>query len=155
MPTSVATLPDPRREAGFTLVELLVVLAVMGLLAGIAVWRWPAGDERARTDAVALASRIAAARDQAILSGRPLALEVDQTGYRFEARSGGRWQPATDASLRERRWSGNVRPALPSPRVRLRFDSVGLPDSALSITLQGRQSRSTVEILADGEIKVG
>lgn len=145
---------DRRHQAGFTLVELMVVLAVMGLLAGVAVWRWPAGDGQVRADAVALSSRIAAARDQAILSGRPLALELDSAGYRFVARGAEGWQPVAEPALRERRWSNGVRPGNGAAIARLGFDSVGLPDRALDLTLVGARASATVEIAADGEVSI-
>jgi general secretion pathway protein H len=132
----------------------MVVLAVMGLLAGVAVWRWPAGDGRVRSDAVALSSRIAAARDQAIVSGRPLALEVDAAGYRFVQRGEQGWQPVAEPALRERQWSRGVRPAGSEANARLGFDSVGLPDRALDLTLAGSKASAVVEIAADGEVSI-
>jgi general secretion pathway protein H len=132
----------------------MVVLAVMGLLAGVAVWRWPEGSGRVRSDAMALSSRIAAARDQAILSGRPLALEVDAAGYRFVQRGDEGWQPVTEPALRERRWSRGVSLGGAEVNARLGFDSVGLPDRALDLTLTGSNARAVVEIAADGEVGI-
>jgi general secretion pathway protein H len=155
MPISVEpSSPDCRREAGFTLVELMVVLAVMGLLAGLAVWRWPEGSGRVRSDAVALSSRIAAARDQAILSGRAIALEVDASGYRFVQRGDNGWQAVTEPALRERRWSRGVSLGGTEVNARLGFDSVGLPDRAMDLTLTGSNARAVVEIAADGEVGI-
>jgi general secretion pathway protein H len=132
----------------------MVVLAVMGLLAGVAVWRWPEGSGRVRADAVALSSRVAAARDQAILSGRPLALEIDAAGYRFVERGEQGWQPVAEPALRERNWSRGVRPAGTAASARLSFDSVGLPDRALDLRLAGPNASAVMEIAADGEVTI-
>lgn len=148
------TPPDRQPQAGFTLIELLVVLAVMALLAGVAIWRWPGADDAVRSDAAALATRVAAARDQAILAGRPLALVVASEGYRFEARSKGEWRPASEPSLRQRRWSQGVTAAVPAEARRVRFDSVGLPDRAATLELRSGNAAASVRIDVDGQVEL-
>lgn len=76
MPTSRTT-----HDAGFTLVELLVVLAIMSLVVAIAVPRLGSTSVAARDGLyVGLASRIAEARAVAIQSGKASEIRADDLG---------------------------------------------------------------------------
>ncbi len=66
-------------ERGFTLLEMLVVLAVLGLMVGLVVARGPlrsAGLD-ARLAANQLAGTLRAARSQAIAADRPVAVAIN------------------------------------------------------------------------------
>ena len=72
-----------RSDSGITLVEMLVVLAVIAVAAGVVMLRFPgnAGTTPA-TEAVALALALTTASDQALTSGRPRSLDWAEDGYR-------------------------------------------------------------------------
>jgi general secretion pathway protein H len=81
MRTSV---PGICKPAGFTLIEMLVVLLIMGMLAGVAV-AIVQPDERARLrgESERLAQLLALAAEEARLGGNPIAWTADGSGYRF------------------------------------------------------------------------
>jgi general secretion pathway protein H len=83
-------------DAGFTLLELLLVLAIMGLLIAVAAPRFQAASTPSlATRAALLASSFRVARQRAVLSGRPervaIAAPLDSDEAEGEA-------PPSDAS---------------------------------------------------------
>jgi len=84
-------------EHGFTLVELMVVLTVMALMAGAVVLTIGSRNGDVAETAGRFASRIAAARDEAIVGGHPVAVWITPSGYGFERYAAGRWQAYVQA----------------------------------------------------------
>ncbi len=70
-------------EAGITLIEMLVVLAVIGVATGAAMMGMGNRSSNAQTEAMRLARHLTLGVDEAMISGQPLALQWDATGYSF------------------------------------------------------------------------
>ncbi len=100
--------------AGFTLIELMVVLVIIALLAAAVMLTMadPRGGLSGEVDR--LAGRIRAARDSAIVSGHSVALWVSPTGYGFERRDDGRWQPIVDGPLAATDWARGAQAVIAS-----------------------------------------
>lgn len=75
---------NPSPDRGFTLLEVLVVLMIMGLLVGL-VSAVALPDERARLglESERLARLLALAREEARFSGHDIAWTAEPPGYRF------------------------------------------------------------------------
>jgi general secretion pathway protein H len=107
MPTSVRGLSSAR---GFTLLELLVVMLIMALAAGL-VGAVAQPDQRThlRVEAERMAQLLNLAAEEARLTGSPIAWTADAAQYRFWRWSeAAGWSAAQDDSLRPR----NLRPGL-------------------------------------------
>src|SRR6185503_13288799 len=72
---------DEVRTKGFTLVELMVVLVIIGLAAAAVVIAVPEPGGSLAGEAERFAARVKAARDTAILESRAMAVQIGRGGY--------------------------------------------------------------------------
>jgi general secretion pathway protein H len=85
----------PRRSRGFTLLELMVVIALVGIVlgvAGLAAGNTPA--RQARQEAGQVLQLIQQLREQAVIEGREYGVRVRRTEYQVWRLEPPGWQPA-------------------------------------------------------------
>lgn len=80
------------KARGFSLVELLIVLVVMGLAGSVVAMNWPSGDSGAEDEAQALAGRLHEASRESILSGKMIGVWITPQGYSIARWREGRWR---------------------------------------------------------------
>jgi general secretion pathway protein H len=94
---------------GVTLIETLVVLALIALLASVAVLNAPALRSNAREEAERFAVKASAAQTLALISGAPVRVDFSPTGYGFRTFRDDAWAEIVDPrSLRRRVFRGDV-----------------------------------------------
>lgn len=117
---------DPRGlggQSGFTLFELLIVLAIVALAVGLIIGRGPLG---ARTLAIqaaasALASDLRAARAEAILRNRPVTVTIDVARHLWIASDGKPRSFPRDLTVRATTVAGQVQ----AHKASIRFEPDG------------------------------
>lgn len=135
---------------GFSLVEMMVVLMIMGLLASVAVLSMPGGERKLRGEAERFAARTSAARDEAIVGARPVALVVSDEGYYFERRDQGQWQQLPGRGFDLTGWDDATRVA--AGRQRIVFDTLGLASSEAAVRLERGGKAMVVRLRRDGKV---
>lgn len=162
--------PVSAGQAGFTLVELMVVLAIMGLAAAAVVLTMPSQDQNMRQEADRLAVRLAAVRDLAVVEGRGTAAVISPSGYWFEQRTRGEWQMLHGRAFAQHDWPQDIRIVVDGARsdgsvsgvsgggqTRILFSRLGTTPTPQSLTMlaasaDAEGARENIHIGASGEI---
>jgi general secretion pathway protein H len=91
---------------GYTLLEMLVVLVLLGILSGFVIvsLRGASDQERLFEAADRLAALVRHQCEEALLASRTMRLLLDEGGYRFEIATRSGWQASPDPLFRPRSW---------------------------------------------------
>ena len=141
-----------RLASGYTLVELLVVLVVLGVMLGlVSLSIVPDPRAKLQRDAERLETLFALAAEEAQLTSRPIAWRGDENGYAFFRREQDQWVPFEgDAQFKPRAWDLTpLRITLAASDVARwatrgnGFNGAGDGSTAISFRVTGCRSRSS------------
>jgi general secretion pathway protein H len=142
------------RAGGFTLVELLIVLTIVGLMSAAVVIAMPDPRGSLVSEAERFAARAYAAQESAVMGARPMAIRVTDAGYGFDRRERGEWRALNTRPFTDHAWSEGTSAALGQQGIaRIVFDTTGTAEP-LRLMLIRDEEQAVVDIGHDGRIHV-
>ena len=141
-------MPTRTRRAGFTLIEILVVIALLGIAAAVVALSVSGSDSRLlREETARLGALFRIAQDEARITGRTLVWEADVTGYRFRMLDEEGARDWSDDILRQRAWPFPVR-SIDGGRIVFGREPL-LDPATVHITTDLRETRLVLDALGN------
>jgi prepilin-type N-terminal cleavage/methylation domain-containing protein len=150
----MTTIAKYKPTRGFSLVELVMVVVIISVLAGIAGPRFASAAARARAQAAAdcLASDFSLAREQARATSAPYRISFDTLADRYTLGSGA---DARVVDLSIEPYTCDLATVDFSGSTHVQFNAFGIPDAAGAVTITGGGVTYTLKLNAlTGEVSV-
>lgn len=141
------------RRAGFTLVELMVVLVIMGLLATAVILTLPDSKISLAQESARFAARLLRAREESLLVNRQVRVSVSSSDYRFDIRDGRDWRPLDKAPFAPMAWAEDTRVSQQGGEGAVVFEPTGQASGA-EFTLGRRAAGFVVSVDVAGNVAV-
>lgn len=128
-----------------------MVITIIGLAAGAVVLSVPDPRPSVAEDAERFAARLSRAREEAILSNRPVAVETTPSGYGFVVFDGTAWSVLDEGPFGPETWTAGTTVSPMAGPVRVVFDPTGVAEPA-TLTLTRERNSRTITVDGAGEV---
>lgn len=151
-PTSAIGEPS---EAGFTLIEMLVVLTILGIAAGAVLLTAPDSRRTLIDEAERFAAGLERAKEEAVLTNRTVDVQITPEGYAFGVTSRGLRRPLDQRPFGSVTWSEDTTAVLSQSdqRSRIAFDSTGIA-TPIAVDLYRSDGHVRVRVDMAGSVKI-
>ncbi len=143
-------------QRGMTLVEVMTVLFIIGLTAGIVTLTLPERPTNEQASAQAFATVLRNGQDQAIFAGQPVGLKLSDRGYALVKWSRDGWRPQGRPQVLPRSMNLAVMTELeqhPDGWPELVFDPTGIVRPT-EFQLRARGVRIDISLVETGEVRL-
>ena len=151
----ISAIGERGREAGFTLTEMLAVLAIIGVAAGAVLVTAPEPGGSLGDEAERFAARLVRAKEEAVLTNRTIEVRITVEGYDFAVRRGPARNALVEKPFGAVAWGQNTTAILneTGAPARIAFDPTGMATPA-DIALYRESGSARVAVDAGGNVRL-